>query len=83
MTWPSPILNRVGLGTIERSHIPGMQAVETYAKLRVLGKPGVGKTTFLQHLAVQCNRGEFCGAAGADVYRLERVRRTGQTPGWF
>ena len=51
--------DRVGLGTIERSHIPGMQAVETYAKLRVLGKPGVGKTTFLQHLAVQCNRGEF------------------------
>jgi predicted NACHT family NTPase len=51
--------DRVGLGTVERSQIPGMQAVETYAKLRVLGKPGVGKTTFLQHLAVQCNRGEF------------------------
>jgi predicted NACHT family NTPase len=53
--------DRVGLGTVERSQIPGMQAVDTYAKLRVLGKPGVGKTTFLQHLAVQCNRGEFAG----------------------
>ncbi|MGB3493511.1 MAG: NACHT domain-containing NTPase [Elainellaceae cyanobacterium] len=51
--------DRVGLGPVEQAQIPGMQAVETYAKLRVLGKPGVGKTTFLQHLAVQCNRGEF------------------------
>ncbi|WP_204138386.1 NACHT domain-containing NTPase [Halomicronema sp. CCY15110] len=50
---------RVGLGAVERSQIPGMEAVETYAKLRVLGKPGVGKTTFLQHLAVQCDCGEF------------------------
>lgn len=51
--------NRVGLGSVEQKQIPGMQAVETYSKLRVLGKPGVGKTTFLQHLAIQCNRGEF------------------------
>ncbi|MBW4465435.1 MAG: NACHT domain-containing NTPase [Pegethrix bostrychoides GSE-TBD4-15B] len=50
---------RVGLGDIEQRQISGMRAVETYPKLRVLGKPGVGKTTFLQHLAVQCSRGEF------------------------
>lgn len=51
--------DRLGLGTVEQAQIPGMQAVETYLKLRVLGKPGVGKTTFLQHLAIQCNRGAF------------------------
>ncbi|KGF72238.1 hypothetical protein DO97_11440 [Neosynechococcus sphagnicola sy1] len=51
--------DRAGLGTVEQKQIPGMQAVETYSKLRVLGKPGVGKTTFLQHLAIQCNRGAF------------------------
>ncbi|GAP93692.1 NACHT domain-containing protein [Leptolyngbya sp. NIES-2104] len=51
--------DRVGLGAVEQKQIPGMQAVETYSKLRVLGKPGVGKTTFLQHLAIQCNRGAF------------------------
>lgn len=51
--------DRVGLGAVEEKQIPGMDAVETYSKLRVLGKPGVGKTTFLQHLAIQCNRGEF------------------------
>ncbi|MFS8119784.1 MAG: NACHT domain-containing protein, partial [Microcoleus sp.] len=50
---------RVGLGAVYQKQIPGMQAVETYSKLRVLGKPGVGKTTFLKHLAILCNRGKF------------------------
>ncbi|MBD2344749.1 NACHT domain-containing protein [Anabaena subtropica] len=48
-----------GLGEVGEKQIPGMRAVETYSKLRVLGKPGVGKTTFLQHLAIQCNQGAF------------------------
>ncbi len=51
--------DRVGLGAIEQKQIPGIEAVETYSKLRILGKPGVGKTTFLQHLAIQCNQGKF------------------------
>ncbi|GAX35169.1 NACHT domain-containing protein [Nodularia sp. NIES-3585] len=52
-------LDRVGLGEVSQKQIPSMQAVETYSKLRVLSKPGVGKTTFLQHLAIQCNQGAF------------------------
>ncbi|MGL6344899.1 MAG: NACHT domain-containing protein, partial [Waterburya sp.] len=48
-----------GLGEISQTQIPGMRAVETHSKLRVLGKPGCGKTTFLQHLAIQCNQGNF------------------------
>ena len=51
--------DRVGLGEISEPQISGMQAVEAYSKLRVLGKPGSGKTTFLQHLAIQCNHGAF------------------------
>ncbi len=51
--------DRIGLGEVSQKQIPGIQAVETYSKLRVLGKPGVGKTTFLQHLAIQCNNGAF------------------------
>jgi predicted NACHT family NTPase len=27
----------------------------------VLGKPGAGKTTFLKHIAIECNKGEFQG----------------------
>ncbi|QLE45905.1 NACHT domain-containing NTPase (plasmid) [Nostoc sp. C052] len=51
--------DRFGLGEVDEKQIPGTQAVETYSKLRVLGKPGVGKTTFLQHLAIQCNQSAF------------------------
>jgi predicted NACHT family NTPase len=51
--------DRFGLGEVDQKQIPGIRAVETYSKLRVLGKPGVGKTTFLQHLAIECNRGAF------------------------
>jgi predicted NACHT family NTPase len=74
--------NRVGLGAVEQQQIPGMQAVETYSKLRVLGKPGVGKTTFLQHLAIQCNRGEFA-ADQVPIFILlrefsEESRRSGE-----
>ncbi|MTJ07833.1 NACHT domain-containing NTPase [Anabaena sp. UHCC 0204] len=51
--------DRFGLGETNQRQISGIEAVETYSKLRVLGKPGVGKTTFLQHLAIQCNQGAF------------------------
>ncbi|MEH2042293.1 NACHT domain-containing protein [Nostoc sp.] len=53
--------DRFGLGEVSQTQIAGNTAVETYSKLRVLGKPGAGKTTFLQHLAIQCNRGRFAG----------------------
>jgi predicted NACHT family NTPase len=48
-----------GIGDIEEKQIAGTDAVEKYSKIRVLGKPGTGKTTFLQYLAIQCNRGAF------------------------
>ena len=51
--------DRFGLGEVSQTQIAGITAVEIYSKLRVLGKPGAGKTTFLQHLAIQCNRGRF------------------------
>ncbi|MEH2131760.1 MAG: NACHT domain-containing NTPase [Nostoc sp.] len=51
--------DRFGLGDVDEKQIPGTQAVETYSHLRVLGKPGVGKTTFLQYLAIQCNQNTF------------------------
>ncbi|WP_242032151.1 NACHT domain-containing protein [Microcoleus sp. FACHB-672] len=52
---------RFGLGEVTDRRIPGLEAVEKYSKLMVLGKPGSGKTTFLKHLAIQCNTGKFQG----------------------
>ncbi|HEY9820762.1 MAG TPA: NACHT domain-containing NTPase, partial [Candidatus Sericytochromatia bacterium] len=51
--------DRLGLGKVRQERVPGLKAVERYTKLMVLGKPGAGKTTFLQYLAVQCNQGNF------------------------
>ena len=39
--------------------IPAQEAVAKHQKLMLLGKPGAGKTTFMQHLALECIRGNL------------------------
>ncbi|HEY9727004.1 MAG TPA: NACHT domain-containing NTPase [Chroococcales cyanobacterium] len=39
--------------------VSALDAIATHPKLMVLGKPGAGKTTFLQKVALQCVRGEL------------------------
>ncbi|MBX9259083.1 NACHT domain-containing NTPase [Desmonostoc muscorum CCALA 125] len=39
--------------------LPGLETVLRHPKLMVLGKPGSGKTLFLQYLAIECNKGQF------------------------
>ncbi|MBE9125469.1 MULTISPECIES: NACHT domain-containing protein [unclassified Coleofasciculus] len=51
--------DRLSLGKVRLEGVSGLNAVERYGKLMVLGKPGAGKTTFLQYIAVQCNQGHF------------------------
>jgi len=48
-----------GLSRISEERIPGLEAVEKYSKLMVIGKPGAGKTTFLKSLALQCSEGNL------------------------
>jgi len=52
-------VERFSLGAVKEERIPGLEAVEKYSKLMILGKPGAGKTTFLKHLAIQCIGGKF------------------------
>ncbi len=51
--------DRFGLGTVRQKRVGGLEAVSQYSKLMVLGKPGSGKTTFLQSIAISCNQGFF------------------------
>ncbi|QLE42250.1 NACHT domain-containing NTPase [Nostoc sp. C052] len=50
---------RFGLSHVLAKRVPGLEAIEQYSKLMILGKPGAGKTTFLKRIAMQCNSERF------------------------
>lgn len=50
---------RFSLSRVREERIPGLDAVNKYSSLMILGKPGAGKTTFLKYLALQCIEGRF------------------------
>jgi predicted NACHT family NTPase len=52
----SESFDRPGFSKVKEERIPGLEAVQKYDKLMVLGKPGAGKTTFLKYLAIQCSK---------------------------
>lgn len=51
--------DRLGFAHVTRERRSGLEVVEEFDKLMLLGKPGAGKTTFLKRLATLCNAGEF------------------------
>jgi predicted NACHT family NTPase len=55
--------------------VPELVAVKKYKRLMVMGKPGTGKTTFLQHLAIQCNEGKFAAHLMPIFIRLKDFAR--------
>jgi predicted NACHT family NTPase len=50
---------RLSLGKVQEERMTALNAVDKYAKLMILGKPGSGKTTFLKYVALQCIEGQF------------------------
>ncbi len=53
--------DRLGFAHAQVERRSGLEAVEEFDHLMLLGKPGGGKTTFLKRLAALCNRGAFQG----------------------
>ncbi len=51
--------DRLDVDKSQQERVPGLEVVANNLKLMVLGKQGSGKTTFLNHLAIQCNQGRF------------------------
>ncbi len=49
----------IGRDFVRQSRVSGLESVKQHQKLLVFGKPGSGKTTFLKHIAILCNRGLF------------------------
>ena len=56
---PDRLVRKCVWTTEERHQLPAIQAVQNHSKLKVVGRPGTGKTMLLKHLAIQCERGEF------------------------
>ncbi|MEH2244299.1 NACHT domain-containing protein [Nostoc sp.] len=73
--------DRFTLTRITAKRVPGLEAVEKYSKLMILGKPGAGKTTFLKYLAIQCIGGEF-QAEGVPIFvTLKNFAEAANKPG--
>jgi predicted NACHT family NTPase len=51
-------LDRIGLGR-ERQRVSGLEVLAKNTNLMVVGKPGSGKTTYLQRVVTQCNGGNL------------------------
>lgn len=78
-------LDRIGLGK-KQQRVSGLTVLERNTNLMVVGKPGSGKTTYLQRIVTECNDGklqayripvliklrEFVNHAGKYAYNLEQ-----------
>lgn len=73
--------DRLGLGQVTEKRVPGLDAVERYSKLMILGKPGAGKSTFLKRVATQCNQGEFLADRVPIFITLKDFAEAPQQPG--
>ncbi|MEH1777873.1 MAG: NACHT domain-containing NTPase [Nostoc sp.] len=79
--YKSQDFDRFGLNKIPEKRVPGLEAVEKYSKLMILGKPGAGKTTFLKYLAIQCIEGKFQAERVPIFVNLKNFAEAANKPG--
>ncbi|NEQ69657.1 MAG: NACHT domain-containing NTPase [Symploca sp. SIO2D2] len=72
---------RRGLGQITEPRVSGLEAVQRYDKLLVLGKPGAGKTTFLKYLAIHCANSQVLRELVPVFITLKQFAETENQPG--
>lgn len=67
----------------QKERVPGLQVVEQFPRLVVLGKPGAGKTTFLKRITTQCITGQIFPQQVPVFVTLKQFTETKQQPDLF
>jgi predicted NACHT family NTPase len=73
--------DRLMLGKVKEERVPGLEAVDRYSKLMILGKPGAGKTTFMKRLAMLCRSDNFQGQRVPIFVTLKEFAESDGKPG--
>ncbi|WP_404789444.1 NACHT domain-containing protein [Altericista sp. CCNU0014] len=76
--------DRFGFSDLRKvERVPGLDAVDRFKKMIVLGKPGAGKTTFLKRIVTQCNLGTFHPSLVPIFVPLKQFAENQEHPGLF
>ena len=73
--------DRFLVGSVQAQRVDGQEAVRSWKKLMIFGRPGTGKTTFLKRLATLCNQGTFLSEQVPIFVTLKEFAETGYQPG--
>lgn len=71
-------LDRIGLGR-KRERVSGLKVLEKNTNLMVVGKPGSGKTTYLQRVVTECNSGSLQSHRVPVLIRLREFIEDGRS----
>ena len=75
-------LDRMGLGK-ERQRMSGLAVLTRNTNLMVVGKPGSGKTTYLQRVVTECNAGNLQAHRIPVLIRLREFVEDGRSVNYF
>jgi predicted NACHT family NTPase len=71
-------LDRIGLGK-DRQRVSGLEVLGRNTNLMVVGKPGSGKTTYLQRVVTECNTGNLQAYRIPVLIRLREFMNDGRS----